>query len=114
MQRAGTGFTLLEVMIATVVVTVGLLALASSIGVAASLGGQGRAQARAALLLSSRADMLRQQVLAARPGCIAPGGGFRALSPGVVERWSGAESGGVIELVVVVGADTLVTRVACQ
>lgn len=113
MKILRTGFTLLEVLIATIVVTVGLLGFASIIGLSATLAGQGRAQSRAALLLQSRADLLRQEVTAGRPACTAPSAGSRWHAPGVVESWSASETGGVIELIIRVGADTLVTRVAC-
>ena len=114
MKTPNAGFTLLEVMIATIVVTVGLLALASALGLSATLAGHGRAQGRAAMLLQSRADLLRQEVLAARPACAAPGAGSRSSAPGVVERWSASEAGGVIEFVIQVGSDSLVTRMACS
>ena len=114
MSRSCTGFTLLEVMIATVVVVIGLLALAGTLGLSATLAGHGRAQSQAAILLQSRADLLREAVRSSRPDCVAPASGSRVLSPGVVETWSASAQDGVIELVIRVAADTLVTRVACR
>ena len=114
MKMLRSGFTLLEVLIATIVVTVGLLALASTIGLSATLAGRGRAQSRAALLLQSRADLLRQEVSAGRPGCTPPSAGARSHAPGVVESWNASPAAGVIELTIRVGADTLVTRVSCR
>jgi prepilin-type N-terminal cleavage/methylation domain-containing protein len=113
MKTFRNGFTLLEVLIATIVVTVGLLGLASAIGLSASLAGHGRSQGRAALLLQSRADLLRQEVLAAGPGCAVPAAGFRAHAPSVIERWSASASGGIVEFVIQVEADSLGTRMAC-
>ena len=113
MKTPNSGFSLLEVMLATIVVTVGLLALASTLGLSATLAGQGRAQGRAAMLLQSRADLLRQEVLAARPACTAPRSGSRSPAPGVVERWSASEARGVIEFVIQIGFDSLITRMAC-
>lgn len=113
MKILRAGFSLLEVLIAVIVVTVGLLGLVSTIGLSATLAGHGRAQTGAALLLQSRADLLRQEVNAARPGCTTPSAGTRSRALGVVENWSASESGGVIEFVIHVGADTLVTRMAC-
>jgi prepilin-type N-terminal cleavage/methylation domain-containing protein len=114
MKHIPRGFTLLEVLIATIVITVGLLGLASTIGLSATLAGHGRAQSRAALLLQSRADVLRQEIADGRPACTPPAVGSRWHSPGVVESWSASQAGGVIELVIRVGSDTLVTRVACE
>lgn len=113
MPRPPRGFTLLEVLIATVVVTVGLLALAGTLGLSAALAGRGRAQGQAAILLQSRADQLRQQVGSMGPLCLAPPSGSRELAPGRLESWTASVTDRVVELVISVGEDTLVTRMGC-
>ncbi len=115
------GFTLLEVLIALLVVTVGLLGLAGTLGPIAALAGEGRAHDRVALALASRADSLRALLRAGAPTCTAPPGGTRQHADGVLERWSTADLGGVIEVRIEAGVpalrrnrpDTLVTRLPC-
>lgn len=108
------GFTLLEVLLATVVITVGVLALLSAFTTSAALVGQGRRASLAALHLASRLDQLRAEVEAARPGCRAPAAGSRAHGPTLQESWSAGVTGGVVEVVAAFGADTAVTRVSCR
>jgi prepilin-type N-terminal cleavage/methylation domain-containing protein len=121
MRPPRSGFTLLEVLIALLLVTVGLLGLAGTLGPIAALAGLGRAHDRVALALASRADSLRALVRAAAPACTAPPGGTLQHSDGVLERWSTTDLGGVVEVRIeaVVPAlrrdlpDTLVTRMPC-
>jgi prepilin-type N-terminal cleavage/methylation domain-containing protein len=108
------GFTLLEVLIATVVITVGVLALLSAFTTSSALIGQGRRASLAALHLASRLDQLRAEVEAARPDCRAPAPGSRIHGPALQESWSARAAGGVVELVAAFGADTAVSRVSCQ
>jgi hypothetical protein len=76
---------------------------------------------RAAALLASRADELRARVVTAAPGCSAPPSGSAAGAEGIVEYWSAAVRGNVVDLVLEARyrrsgrpvADTLVTAVAC-
>ena len=63
------GFTILEVLAALLVLTVGLLALAATMGYAASMVGQGKRYAEVAALAQARIEMLRA-------------GGCDAMSPG--------------------------------
>lgn len=107
------GFTLLEVLLATVVITVGVVALLSALTTSAALVGQGRHATLAALTLASRLDLLRAEVEAARPECRAPAGGTRNAAPALLESWSARLAGGTVELVVAFGPDTVITRVAC-
>ena len=116
------GFTLLEVMIALLLVTVGLLGLVGTLGPIAALAGRSRVHDRVALALASRADSLRAMVRAAAPACTAPPGGTRQHSDGVLERWTTADLGRIIEVRIEAGMpamrgnrpDTLVTRVSCS
>ena len=121
MRAPPPGFTLLEVLLAVVVITVGLLGLAATLGPAATLAGEGRIRGRIALVFGSRIDRLRAGLLAGGPGCAAPSGGALAHSDGVVEQWSASARDGVIEVEITAGvpgsrrgiADTVRTAMPC-
>jgi prepilin-type N-terminal cleavage/methylation domain-containing protein len=121
MRLPRSGFTLLEVMMALLLVTVGLLGLVGTLGPITALAGEGRAHARVALALASRADSLRALLRAGAPSCTAPPAGMLQHSDGVLERWSTADLGGVIEVQIEASVpalrrglpDTLVTRLPC-
>lgn len=115
-----SGFTLFEVLLALLVITLGLLGLAGTLGPVAELAGRGRTQARVALVLESRLDRLRAELLRSAPGCSAPSGGTLRHADGVLEAWSASAGAGLIELRITAGAagkypsaDTLVTRLPC-
>lgn len=122
MRAAHPGFTLLEVLIALLLVTVGLLGLVGTLGPVAALAGEGRLQGRMALALASRADSLRALIRAGAPACIVPPAGTRRHADGLVEQWSASDQGGIIELRIEaavpaarrVRPDTLITRVPCS
>lgn len=114
-----SGFTLLEVLVALIVITVAVLGLAGTLGPIAALAGEGRARGRAALALESRLDRLRAELWAA-PGCVPPGSGAALNPDGVREAWSARLSGGLVELTLTATAptrgavpDSLRTRIPC-
>lgn len=113
MLRKAAGFTILEVMVALIVVTVGLLGLLGTLGPIAKLAGQGRSQGRVAQVLASRADLLRALVQAGAPACLAPGSGIQRHADGVLESWSAELRSSSVHIEVVAGADTMVTRIPC-
>lgn len=121
MPRSRSGFTLFEVLVAVIITTIGIGALLGTLTASAALAGDGRRMGRAAALLASRADELRAQVAAAAPGCSAPASGSTAGVEGIVEAWSTAVRGNVVDLVVEARyrrrgrpvADTVVTAVSC-
>ena len=113
MPRRPVGFTLLEVMVAVCILTIGLLGLAGTLGPVARLAGQGRARERAALAMVSRADLLRAQLLAGAPACVPPGSGTQQHSEGFVEVWATSSIPAGVEARISVGPDTLVTQFPC-
>ncbi|HEV8148675.1 MAG TPA: prepilin-type N-terminal cleavage/methylation domain-containing protein [Gemmatimonadales bacterium] len=117
MRNLRLGFTLLEVLLALLLITMGLLGLAGTLGPIAKLSGEGRAKGRIALVLESRLDLLRAELLRTAPACNPPTAGSLQHPDGIVESWSAAAPAGLIELRITAGIagsqDTLVTRLPC-
>jgi prepilin-type N-terminal cleavage/methylation domain-containing protein len=120
-MRRRTGFTLLEVLLALLVITVGLLGLAGTLGPVAALAGQGRIRGRIALLVASRLDQIRAALIAGAPACAVPAEGVVRHADGLVESWTAGSGSGVIEVEVRAGlpagrralTDTVRTRMPC-
>ena len=120
MAPRSAGFTLLEVMIALLVVCVGLIGLAATLGPVAALAGEGRIHQRAALVLESRADRLRAELLGSAPACVVPAGGSLQHDDGILESWSAGAAAGTVELRIIASgggrhplADSILTRLPC-
>ena len=121
MRRLAAGFTLLEVLIALLVVTVGVLGFAGTLASTAALAGKGRTLGRVAAVLGSRLDLLRSEVLANAPACLPPAAGVAVHEPGITESWSATVAGRLIDVRVETvarqrggsRADTLITRIPC-
>ena len=113
MPNRTAGFTLLEVLVALSVITVGLIGLAGTLGPVARLVGEGRARGRAAQALASRVDLLHAQLLGGAPACLAPGSGTQWHPDGVQESWTATILGPLVQVQIIAGVDTLVTRFAC-
>ena len=121
MRHPAAGFTLLEVLLALLVLTTGLLGFAGTLGPISALAGQGRIQGRAALVLSSRVSRLRTELLAGAPGCILPASGSALHPGGLDESWESSRSANIVELRIVARfrlprafvAETLITRFPC-
>ena len=121
MRRASAGFTLLEVLLALLVLTVGLLGFAGTLGPVSALAGQGRIHSRAAMLMGSRVSRLRSELQAGAPGCVLPAAGSAVHPSGLDESWQGSRSANIVELRIVarlrrprrIEAETLITRFPC-
>ena len=89
-MRVGSrsGFTIAEVMVAVVVLTVGVLALVGSAALTSRMLGQGRHSTRAGQVAAARIERLRQIAFSTVPGCT--GAEWRSDSaggPGLTESW---------------------------
>lgn len=121
MRRTVAGFTLLEVLVAILIVTVGLLGFAGTLGPVASLAGEGKARGRAALHLTSRISRLRSELLASAPDCLVPVAGSELSGAGITESWTASLDHRLVEIRIIVMlprarggiVDTLVTRIPC-
>ena len=119
--RGSSGFTVVEVLVAVVVISIGLLALAGSSAAAARMLAGGRQATLAAEAAERRLEELRRQAHAAAPACPAPASGSVSGSDGIDERWAVLAGSGTAVLRVIVTrhtsrgdvTDTLATAVAC-
>ncbi len=120
MSARNSGFTLLEVLVALLVITMGLLGLAGTLGPIAALAAEGRARGRVAMVLESRMDRMRAELLGSAPACLAPGSGTLRHGDGVVESWRATARAGLVELRIEAqlpgrssSPDTLLSMLAC-
>jgi prepilin-type N-terminal cleavage/methylation domain-containing protein len=113
------GFTLLEVLVALLLLTVGVLGLSATMLPVITLSTTGRAQGRIAQLLESRLDHLRAELRAA--ACAVPASGSLQHPDGTREAWSASGGGGMVEVHLEaglsgpkpVGPDSVVSSIAC-
>ncbi len=83
------GFTLIEIMIALVLLVVGVMALAGSSAMVTRMIGQGRASTLVGQLAGSRAEWLRQLAASTSPACgSAMLRSGSSNSGGVAEEWT--------------------------
>jgi prepilin-type N-terminal cleavage/methylation domain-containing protein len=84
------GLTLIEVLIALVVLGVGILALSGSSSLVTRMIGRGKVETQAALAASRRVEMLRAAAGSTVPRCAAPSfaSGGPVIDGGLRESWS--------------------------
>ena len=121
--RSSNGLTLVEVIVALVILGVGVSALAGSFALVTRMVGRGRLQTRAAQLAESRMEHLRLVAGSTVPRCIAAefADGGPLSSQAVTERWEVGAGGAIRQMRVIVSypipggthADTLHTRIDC-
>lgn len=119
----GNGFTVAEVLVAVVVLSVGLLALAGSTALAGRMVGLGQQATRVGQAAAARVERLRQVAFSTAPACSAPewrsdSAGGRGLS----ESWEILDPAGPVRRVMIVlrslrpggtSSDTVLTAVLC-
>jgi prepilin-type N-terminal cleavage/methylation domain-containing protein len=91
------GVTLVEVIVAIVVLAVGVIALAGSSGMVTRMIGRGKAETHAAQAASRRMEMLRALAGSTTPRCSDPGftSGGPILSEGITESWVVSPTGNI-------------------
>ena len=112
------GFTLFEVILALLILTVGILGFVGVLGGSFRLASEGREQGRIAAALESRMEQLRTEVSSA--ACGAPPSGTAQWPDGVIESWTSVARPGSVELLLSASisgragrADTVLTRILC-
>lgn len=96
MKPTSRGFTLIEVLVAIVVLTIGIVALAGSSSSVTRMIGRGNIETRAAQAAARRMETLRLAA-EAQPRCSDPkfASGGPVISGGVSESWQVLETGKV-------------------
>ncbi len=109
MTRKEGGFTLVEVLIAVVVLGIGVIALVGSSALVTRMVGRGKSETLAAQAANQRIETLRALAYSTATKCTA--GGFASGGPlttnGIRERWIVSVAGKVASV-----SDTVTHRVA--
>lgn len=92
MKPARAGFTLVEVLVAVTVLTVGAVALAGSAATVTRMIGRGKADTRAAQLATRRVEALRLTAYSTTPRCTALANGGPVDTANVSLSWTVAVS----------------------
>jgi prepilin-type N-terminal cleavage/methylation domain-containing protein len=108
-QRPSSGFTLIEVLVAVIILSVGILALTGSSAVINRMIGRGKVETQAAMAASRRLEALRRAAGSTLPRCAAAefASGGPSFEGALVTSWSVAPAGGVRRVQVSVAYLTL-------
>jgi len=103
------GFTLVEVLMAVIVLGVGVTALVGSSAMVTRMVGRGKSETIAAQVANERIETLRALAFSTAPHCTAPGfaSGGPVTTYGARERWTVSVANKVASV-----ADTVTHRVA--
>jgi type II secretion system protein I len=95
MKRWHAGFTLIEVLLALVVLAIGILALTGSSSLVTRMIGRGKMETLAALAASTRIEALRATAAATVPRCTSPefASGGPDIENGLSQSWTVSGSG---------------------
>jgi prepilin-type N-terminal cleavage/methylation domain-containing protein len=93
--RSTSGVTLVEVLIAIVVLSIGVLALTGSSALVTRMIGRGKVETEAALRASRRVELLRAAAASTTPRCQAPSfsNGGPVIFDALAESWVVSPSG---------------------
>ena len=96
MRSSTVGWTLVEVLIAVVILGVGILALTGSSAVVTRMIGRGKMETQAAVTASHRMEVLRRLAASTSPRCRASefSSGGPAMDGGLLTSWTVGPSGG--------------------
>jgi prepilin-type N-terminal cleavage/methylation domain-containing protein len=83
------GFTIVEVMVAIVLLTLGVMALVGSSAMVSRMIGRGRESTVAVQVASARLERLRRIAASSTPHCVSPGFvSDSARTAGITEQWT--------------------------
>ena len=120
--RSEAGFTLVELLVSVTMITIGVMALMQSSAGISTMIRDGRDRTRAAVVATSRLEVLRQQAVNSNPGCTALASGSAVATGGLAENWTVSGAGWRRDVAVTVAyitprrtnAVTARTSVLCQ
>jgi prepilin-type N-terminal cleavage/methylation domain-containing protein len=121
-SRRQAGFTIVEVLVAVIILVVGISALAGSSGLVTRMVGQGKRGTAAAEAVATRLEILRQAAAAATPRCShARFASGDTTAGGITTTWTVPASGATLEVQVRLTwrdprgtrADTVKTIIGC-
>jgi prepilin-type N-terminal cleavage/methylation domain-containing protein len=97
MARISNGLTLVEVLVALVILGIGILALSGSSSLITRMIGRGKAETHAAMAASRRVEKLRHAAYATTPRCIAAefASGGPVIEEGLTQSWTVTPAGAV-------------------
>lgn len=89
MKRSRSGLTLVEVLVAVVVLAIGIIALAGGSALVTRMIGRGKVETRAAQAAARRVEALRLAAFSTTPRCTAAAfaSGGPVMDGGVSESW---------------------------
>jgi prepilin-type N-terminal cleavage/methylation domain-containing protein len=98
------GFTLAEVLVAIMILSVGLLAIAASSGSVYRMLGHGKLSTEVAHIASTRMELLRREANSTTPRCSSAGlvSGVDTPETNVIEQWTVTGAGLSRNVIVVV------------
>jgi len=96
-KRSASGFTIVEVLVAIIVLSIGLIALVGSSAMVTRMIGRGKVETRVAQAASQRIEALRLAAYSTSPRCTAGAfaNGGPITSNGLTESWTVPAAGKV-------------------
>jgi prepilin-type N-terminal cleavage/methylation domain-containing protein len=121
-EHGSSGFTIVEILVAVLVLGVGLIALAGSSAAVTRMLGASRRTTLAAQAAERRLEQLRLTARSSATGCLALASGTQAYPDGMAERWDIVPGAAAVLIRVVTtwpvgrgsSTDTVATAVACS
>jgi prepilin-type N-terminal cleavage/methylation domain len=120
-EHGSSGFTIIEILVAVLVLGVGLIALTGSSAAVTRMLGASRRTSFAAQAAERRLEQLRLTARSSASGCLALASGTQSYAQGMTERWEVVSGPGAVLVRVVTtwpvrrgaSTDTVATAIAC-
>lgn len=121
-EHGSSGFTIIEILVAVLVLGVGLIALTGSSAAVTRMLGASRRTSFAAQAAERRLEQLRLTARSSASGCLSLASGMQVYPQGMTERWEVVAGPGTVLVRVVTSwpvgrgasTDTVATAIACS